>query len=386
ASLYPKSMFLDSFQYSEALGRFHLGEYDRAVEVAEGIAKATYKDANGVDQPSPNKWQALYILGQIFDARRLPARAVDYYRQVADRFSDASDAVRDLTRKELKLPEVSVVRPPGAPREAARGGPFRKDGVVRDEGEPKPAFPDRVELGYRNVAEVDLKVYPVDLLRLYLTRRSLDGIAGIDLAGVTPKFETKVKLGDGADFRDRVKELDLPLEKEGAYLVMARAGDLYASGIALVSPLEIEVREEPTAGRVRVTVRDARTRDFVPKVQVKVTGTGNPRFFGGETDLRGVYVAEGVVGQVTAVARRGDGQYAFYRGTSPVGAPPPPPAPSVPGQAAPQDSTLRQGGDSLEQNVRSRNFDNQKRQLERLQQRYGRPESVPQGVQVEGVK
>ena len=29
-------------------------------------------------------------------------------------------------------------------------------------------------------------------------------------------------------------------------------------------------------------------------------GSGNPRFFGGETDLRGVYVAEGVVGQVTA--------------------------------------------------------------------------------------
>ena len=36
---------------------------------------ATYKDADGVDQPSPNKWQALYILGQIYDARRQPAKA-----------------------------------------------------------------------------------------------------------------------------------------------------------------------------------------------------------------------------------------------------------------------------------------------------------------------
>ncbi len=55
-------------------------------------------------------------------------------------------------------------------------------------------------LDYRNIAEADVKVYPVDLMRLYLTRRNLDGIAGIDLAGITPLVETTVKLGDGQDF------------------------------------------------------------------------------------------------------------------------------------------------------------------------------------------
>ncbi len=110
-ALYPRSTFLDSFQYSEALGEFHLGHYDRAIEVAETITKATYKDANGVDQPSPNKWQATYILGQIYDARRQPAKAVEYYKHVADRFTDAAGAVKGFTRKGLKLPEVSVVRP-----------------------------------------------------------------------------------------------------------------------------------------------------------------------------------------------------------------------------------------------------------------------------------
>ena len=93
------------------MGRFHLGEYDRAIAVAEKIAEATYKDANGVDQPSPNKWQAIYILGQIHDARREPAKALTYYEQVTERFSDAAGAVKALTRKELKLPEISVVRP-----------------------------------------------------------------------------------------------------------------------------------------------------------------------------------------------------------------------------------------------------------------------------------
>ena len=111
AKLYPKSTFLDSFQYSEALANFHLGQYDRAIEVAETIARPTYKDAGGADQPSPNKWQALYILGQIYDARRQPGKALEYYRQVADRFTDAASAIQVYTRKELKVPEVSVVRP-----------------------------------------------------------------------------------------------------------------------------------------------------------------------------------------------------------------------------------------------------------------------------------
>src|SRR5262249_61445436 len=119
----------------------------------------------------------------------------------------------------------------------------------------------KVELAYRNIAEADVKVYPVDLMRLYLTRRNLDGIAGIDLAGITPLHETTIKLGDGADFEDKLKALNLPLEKEGAYLVMVRGENLYASGIVLVTPVEMEVREEAGSGRVRVTVRDARTKD-----------------------------------------------------------------------------------------------------------------------------
>ena len=39
AKLYPKSTLLDSFQYSEALANFHLGQYDRAIEVAQTIAR-----------------------------------------------------------------------------------------------------------------------------------------------------------------------------------------------------------------------------------------------------------------------------------------------------------------------------------------------------------
>jgi hypothetical protein len=104
----------------------------------------------------------------------------------------------------------------------------------------------------------------------------------------------------------------------------------------------------------------------VPKVQVKVIGSGNATFFSGETDLRGVFVAEGVRGQVTAVARKGTNQYAFHRGTTPVG---PPPAPAkAPAAGGPQQPN---GAPSdLRQNVRGLNDSNQQRQLQRLEERF----------------
>ncbi len=101
---------------------------------------------------------------------------------------------------------------------------------------------------------------------------------------------------------------------------MVRGDDLYASGIVLVSPLELEVLEEADFGRVRVTVRNANTKEFVPKVQVKVIGSNNAGFISGETDLRGVFVAEGINGQAAVVARQGTAQYAFHRGAITLGA------------------------------------------------------------------
>ena len=384
AALYPKSKFADSFVYTQALGQFHLGKHDEAIALADRIAKAIYKDAAGVDQPSPNKWQALYILGQIYDARNQPEQAVAYYRQVADRFTDAAGGVTELTRAELKLPEVAVVRPgTGGPAQAGVGlrsippmheGETAPDAANADE----PVKPSQVDLKFRNVKDVDVKVYAVDLMRLYLTRRNLDAIAGIDLAGIRPLLEKSIPVGDAFDAG--TKAIDLPLEKEGAYLVMARGGDLYTSGIVLVSPLELEVLEEADAGRVRVRVKDATTGAAVAKAQVKVIGSDNPRFISGETDLRGVMVAEGVTGTATVVARKGTSHYAFHRGKTYLGqraepAVAPPPS-ATDGQKLP---ALNQ---SLEFNIQLQNSSNRMQNIKRLDDRYNNA-NPSQGVQID---
>ncbi len=302
--IHPKSRYLDGFQYSEALGRFHLGEYDRAIELADRIANSTYKDANGIEIASANKWEAIYIKGQILDARRRPAEALPYYEKVADRFLDAAAAIRSWKRIKLDLAESTVARP-----------------QETKPGQPKPAsIKTNVKLDYRNIGEIDLKVYPVDLMRLYLARRNLNDIAAIDLSGIKPAIAFKKTIGKGADFEDQSLEIPLELPKEGAYLVMVRGDNRHTSGIVVVSPLEIEAIEDSQSRSVRVTVRDARTKNFVSKAQVKVIGSNDANFTSGETDLRGVFLAEGVSGRVAVIARKDDNQYAFYRGTTMLGA------------------------------------------------------------------
>ena len=164
---------------------------------------------------------------------------------------------------------------------------------------------------------------------------------------------------------------------------MVRGDNLYASGIALLTPLELEVLEEPESGRVRVTVRDAATKANVPKVQVKVIGSANTAFLSGETDLRGVYVAEGVSGEVTAVARQGTARYAFYRGKTYVGAPPAPPAGAANAPAPPQKAGEPQS-QALDENLKILNSSNQMRQIERLEKRY--QEGGQNGAAAKGFK
>ena len=166
-----------------------------------------------------------------------------------------------------------------------------------------------------------MKVYRIDLMKFSLLRRNLGGIATINLAGIRPLHETSVKLGDGKDYRDRTQKLALPLKDEGAYLVVCRGDDLHASGLVLVTPLAVEVQEDAVSGRVRTTVKDVKADRYVHNVQVKVIGSGNDDFVAGDTDLRGVFVADGIHGRSTVIARAEPSRYAFFRGTTELAPP-----------------------------------------------------------------
>lgn len=298
-ALYPKSDLLDSYWFMTGYCHFALGEHEQALAMCRKVAESTRPDPQGRPREAVNKWQAIYILGQVHHSLGRAIEAIAEYTRVADRFPDAKSAIDYFVRKEISLPEVSTFKP----GEAAE-----------------------VELKFRNIDKCDVKVYRIDLMKFSLLKRNLAGITRINLAGIRPYHEALVELGDGKDFRDRTQKLALPLKEEGAYLVVCRGQELHASGLALVTPLGIEVQEDATSGQVRATIKDRVADRYVSNVHVKVIGSFNQDFMSGETDLRGVSVADGVLGTSTVIARLGDNRYAFFRGTTPLGAVPAPQA------------------------------------------------------------
>ncbi|MBA7620999.1 Cell division coordinator CpoB [subsurface metagenome] len=76
---YPKSEYLTSFQYVEALGFFSQHDYGEAVEAAKVVANGKSKDRD----------LARYILGQIYHAQGKPETAIDWYKKVEKTYPDA---------------------------------------------------------------------------------------------------------------------------------------------------------------------------------------------------------------------------------------------------------------------------------------------------------
>jgi tetratricopeptide (TPR) repeat protein len=281
---YTKSEYLTSFQYVEALGFFWQRKYEEAVGIAKVVADGESKDRD----------LARYILGQIYHAQGEPETAIDWYQKVEDIYPDAQESISYFEKKSVSLDEVKVVRP---------------DEVAK------------ITVKYRNIKEASLQVYRVDLMKLYLREKDLNEVTSVQLAGIEPEFSKTMYLGDGKDYVDKEKEVDLSLEDEGAYLVICRGDDLFSSGLVLITPLDMEVQEDVVSGRVRVNVRDVIQDTYREGVHIKAVGSAEDTFRSGETDLRGLFIADGIRGKGTVIARDGKNRYAFYRGEQWLGAP-----------------------------------------------------------------
>jgi hypothetical protein len=262
---------------------------------------------------------------------------------VEKRFADAKEAIAYFTRKAIELPEVTTV---------------------------KPGETSEVELKFRNLPTCDTKVYRIDLMKFSLLRRNLGGITQINLAGIRPYHEATVKLGDGKDYRDRKHKLPLPLKEEGAYLVVCRGESLHTSGLVLVTPLAVEVQEEATSGRVRTTVKDVTADKYLGEVHVKVIGSRNQDFVSGETDLRGVFVADGIQGTSTVIAQIDPARYAFFRGQTPLAVPPPQPAQKARPAAKGRGKAAASAEGKLLEGLQRSNIMLQREQVEQLKQMY----------------
>ena len=282
----------DAFSYTQAVAQWYLGNEEQALDQLKAIAEVRYPGKNGSQEPSQNRDLALYIIGQIHHARRETHLAEAYYERVDEIFSDAGEALASLREQRLQVAELTTVAPGTNPE---------------------------IKLTWRNLEEATILVYKVDLMTLYLREKDLSQVASVNLAGIAPTLETQVELGGGRDLRDRSLTTTLELADPGAYLVLARAGETFASGLVLVSDLEVDVVEDALDGRVRVEAQSRQQGRFLRDVDVRIVGSEDGQVILGSTDPRGLYVTDGVAGRATVIARLGEDHYAFHRGTQSLG-------------------------------------------------------------------
>ena len=104
-------------------------------------------------------------------------------------------------------------------------------------------------------------------------------------------------------------------------------------------------------------------------VHVKAIGSADTTFSGGETDLRGIFVADALRGKVTAIARDAESRYAFYRGDTWLGTPAHQPDPQMgqqfqripgPGRQVDYQGNLRLQNDQLQRSYNT-GWDNLRR-------------------------
>lgn len=308
AALYEDPKFTDAFLYTQAVAEWYLGQDNEARDRLQRIAEAMYPNEDGGSEPSENKHLALYILGQIFHAQKDLDKAAEYYDEVSNLFVDAKEALDDFRERALTLEEVTTTR---------------------------PGQPVSLALEYKNLDEVELLVYSVDLMTLYLREQNLANITEVNLAGISPTLRKTVNLSETVNARQTEQSVALELEEAGAYLVICRGAELFSSGLVLVSNLELEVKEDPAAGRLRVQVLDLETGDYLRDVDVRVVGSYDGAFQSGKTDPRGLFIADNVLGHSTAIARLGSRHFAFHRGEVNLGGAPVP-EPTT-GLSAPQE-------------------------------------------------
>ncbi|MEC9475752.1 MAG: alpha-2-macroglobulin family protein [Planctomycetota bacterium] len=288
AQIYTEPRYVDSFRYTRAVALWSLGSQEDALKLLQEIADARYKNPAGGTRPSENRDLALYIIGQIHHASNQTDKAAEYYERVENLFEDARLSLARLRARELQLEEISEFRP----------------------GETVS-----LELKYRNVDQAEVLAYRVDLMTLALREKDLSRVTEVKLSGISPTVSTTVdlgKTGPGGGALPAVREVELPIEEVGAYLVLIRGGDVHTSGLVLINQMQLVVGDD--GSRIRVQTVDPVEGSLIPEVEVRVIGSDGVS--SGSTDRRGIFASTGQALTSTVIARRGSGDYAFHRGTA----------------------------------------------------------------------
>jgi uncharacterized protein YfaS (alpha-2-macroglobulin family) len=159
-----------------------------------------------------------------------------------------------------------------------------------DVGMPPTFLPDsdqEVLLGWRNVKEIELTLYSIDLPRDVQYDRTQNWIASIVVEGKPVTRRWTLDTHDAGEHRPGGETLRMnPRLPVGAYLLVARSGKTSGRGVVLVTDAHILVHA--MNGRAHVFVSDVETGEPIAGARVRATRADEkPRSVEGRTNAEG---------------------------------------------------------------------------------------------------
>ncbi|MEW6747001.1 MAG: tetratricopeptide repeat protein [Planctomycetota bacterium] len=260
---YPDSRLHDGFRLLHAIALYAQRDFAKAEAAAREMA------ADG-------SLLAKLLAAQILHAEGKLEAALKAYREIVDLFPDARRTVAFLERSGISIPPVTTLR--------------------TDE---KPAL----EVEYLGVGEIELKLYAIDLARLYVRSRGRVDLSQIEVAGFRPALEKTVRLARPSGTARLHERVAIEITEPGAYYVTARSGSFGTTGLVLLSDLSMELQADAEGARAYVSDTRANTSAADVRVTFMVRGDAM-KIETLRTDLRGIAEVPNLRGALSVIAER----------------------------------------------------------------------------------
>ncbi|MEM1009798.1 MAG: tetratricopeptide repeat protein, partial [Myxococcota bacterium] len=261
AKRFPNSQQLADIHYLQAYAHYLQRQYKDAQQLLIRVSQKRYPDGNAQNKKSPNRYLARYLIAQIFHAQQDPKQALQWYTKVKTHFGDARAQVDYLSQKQLRIPEVTTALP-------------NQD--------------IQLKVQHQNIKTIQIHAYYVDLMKLYLLKKDLSNVTRIHLSGIRPTYNHKHTLGTNQEFTLRTTAIKLPLERDGAYLVVLKSKERDISGIVLRSSLKLDPQQDKALGQITVHLSQRPKKAPVARATIRVVGSLDRKIRSGKTDLRGI--------------------------------------------------------------------------------------------------
>lgn len=270
--------------------------------------------------------RAQLLVGETLSARGEHQKARDEYAVCASKYAQSAEAPQAQLRvalveerelgdlaEAIKQYEQLIQRWPGSQEASVARETIR---VMREKAlkiVSTRAFasnePLALRIETRNIPSLEMRAYRIDLLEYFRKKHAVGGVEELAIEVVTPDRTWKDEVPKYEPYRFYARDVPLPLEEKGAYVLSCEEDEIRAVTLVLRSDITIVAKQGPQ--HLVVFAKDEVTGR--PAAGVKVLASNASAMAAeGETGPDGVYAKafDGSPGALRVFAYRGK-EYAF---------------------------------------------------------------------------